>query len=56
MANLSSPHIVIIGNPVDGFTHYGPFADWEAATDWVESLSDCDWWIAPLEPADPTPV
>lgn len=45
----TAPHIVIIGDPVDGFRYYGPFPNWDEASDWTETdCRDCDWWIAPL--------
>lgn len=55
MTDQSALHIVITGNPVDGFTYHGPFADFDAASDWTEgeSAADCDWWIAPLEAVAP---
>lgn len=46
-------HIVIIGNPVDGFTHYGPFDDAAVATDWADEYVQADkygldWWVVDL--------
>lgn len=40
-------HIVIVGNPVDGFRYFGPFKTWQDAADATENLDD-DWFIAPL--------
>ena len=57
MADLSSPHIVITGNPVDGCQYHGPFTDYNAASDFTEGAAcrDCsDWWIAPI--ASGTPI
>lgn len=60
MANLEEeeditlkPHIVITGNPGNGFTFHGPFSTFIAAADHMEAESDeyeNDWWIAPLHP------
>lgn len=44
------PHIIITGNPVEGFTYIGPF---ESAVDAAEHGNTDpeleEWWIAPLE-------
>lgn len=46
-------HILIVGNPVDGFAYRGPFACSEDAIAFAERSSRCDeWWIAMLEGAD----
>lgn len=47
-------HIVIIGNPVDGFQYIGPFKTGEDAIAWADRDADidADWWIAPLEAKD----
>lgn len=45
---MGKPLIVIMGNPVDGFTFTGPFTDTDDATDWVDTYGD-DWWTAPLD-------
>ena len=38
--------IVVIGNPIDGVTHYGPFDDSEDADRYAESLeTDDTWWV-----------
>lgn len=47
-----TPIIVVTGNPVDGFTFYGPT---QANSDEVGFLTDIvldgqDWWYAPLIP------
>lgn len=43
-------HIIIHGNPVDGFSYIGPFPNSEAAVDHAENERLAgDWWIAPLE-------
>lgn len=53
-AEVLKPHIVITGNPVQGFFFYGPFQSETEAVDWAErEQSDFEWWIAPLqEPTD----
>lgn len=42
-------HIVLVGNPVDGFSFFGPFTTSDEAATWAEAapLND-DWWVAPL--------
>lgn len=44
-------HIIIHGNPVDGFGYVGPFEDATAAAEAGnhDPHLDPDWWIAPLE-------
>jgi hypothetical protein len=45
---------VVIGNPIDGITVYGPFETLEDACSWGETItsSDGDWW--PTSLVDPT--
>jgi hypothetical protein len=43
--------IVIIGDPVGGFTFTGPFASYEAAEQWAGGHQDS--WTAFLEPPNP---
>jgi hypothetical protein len=47
-------HIIIIGNPVDGFEYIGPFKTGEDAVAWANQDANIDgeWWIAPLEAKD----
>ena len=55
LALLNNPHIVIVGNPVAGFTYHGPFIDHDAASEFTEGVAykfDADWLIAPLHPAE----
>lgn len=40
-------HIVVIGNPVDGYSFYGPFEDSEDACEFAEANLD-EWWLADL--------
>ena len=43
-------HIVIMGNPVDGFTHIGPFECWEDANKYCEDdPSPFDMWVVLLQ-------
>ena len=44
-------HIVVTGNPVDGFNYIGPFKTADDAIEWADAKSDLegDWWIAALE-------
>jgi hypothetical protein len=44
-------HLVMVGNPFDGLTPYGPFPDYDTALKFVqENLEggDTEWWIAAL--------
>jgi len=41
-------HIVVKGNPVDGFTFFGPYKTHEHAMSAGDSV-DTEWWAAPLE-------
>ncbi|WP_019584158.1 hypothetical protein [Thioalkalivibrio sp. ALE16] len=45
--NDISPAILIVGNPVDGLSHIGPFADTEAANEYGDGLDE-DWWVVTL--------
>jgi hypothetical protein len=41
--------IVITGNPLDGFNHYGPFNTLDEALRWGEDYyAGGDWWITKL--------
>lgn len=46
-----SEHILVTGNPVDGFRFLGPFPTVADASLYPDGLIrfDDDWWIAPLE-------
>ena len=42
--------IVVMGNPVDGFTHIGPFEFWEDANKYCEDdPSPFDMWVVMLQ-------
>lgn len=42
-------YTVVTGNPVDGFTFYGPFTDPEDANEWADdNLRNLDWWVIPI--------
>lgn len=41
------PTILVTGNPVDGFTFIGPYANADEAID--DAPCDSDWWTAPLD-------
>jgi hypothetical protein len=45
---VREPHVVVIGNPGDGFTIMGPFWTYEAAHARAERVVD-DWWVVPLD-------
>jgi len=45
--DLPENHVVIVGNPADGFSFYGPFDTAEAAHEAADCAFD-DWWIARL--------
>lgn len=51
--------IIIHGNPIHGFSYYGPFEDEDAACNWVEYSAvghreiTGDWWISPLNVVGP---
>jgi hypothetical protein len=40
-------HVVIVGNPIDGFEIYGPFENEEEAFEYEESV-DTSCWSMPL--------
>ena len=44
-----TPYIAVLGNPIDGFTHYGPFETQNDAIDWaVVNGTNLEWWTTPL--------
>lgn len=49
--------ILVLGNPVDGFTFFGPFENTEAAVDHGNTrIRTTNWWAANLiEPPKPKP-
>lgn len=48
---LMKPHIIVTGNPVDGFFFYGPYPDFYEAQKAAEKEKENQeyWWIAPIE-------
>lgn len=46
------PHIIIVGNPVDGLRFFGPFPNGGAAVDWAGDNVDggSEWWAAQITP------
>lgn len=40
--------VLLVGNPIDGLTLYGPFHDEEALSREAETIADSDWWSAKL--------
>lgn len=50
----NTPHIVIIGNPVEGLEFIGPFASNVEAAAYGNADGNIggDWWIAALQPKD----
>ncbi len=51
---MSTKHIIVVGNPVDGLRFYGPFSDAESACSYADlelsdgSLEWFEWWVAPI--------
>lgn len=44
------PWVVIVGSPMSGFTYHGPYADWDDAERFGESVvGEREFWIAPLQ-------
>lgn len=49
--SLESPHILVSGNPIDGFSYIGPFPDYASAHAYAEAeLRDEEWWLVALQP------
>lgn len=42
-------HIIIDGNPVDGFTFTGPYDSMDDAIAAGEANRGIEWWVAPLD-------
>jgi hypothetical protein len=50
---MNTKHIVITGNPVDGFNHFGPFDGPEDASAWAEvQRFDWEYWVTELTAAE----
>jgi len=45
---LTGMHIIITGNPVEGFSYVGPFTTGEDAMQHGAEWLSTDWWIARL--------
>ena len=50
---MSRQRILVIGNPMNGFTFVGPFETENAAVDFAETDPEIkqmvEWWVAPLD-------
>lgn len=43
------PHVIVIGNPIEGIKLIGPFDNFTAAADAAEATCiDDDWWLTPI--------
>lgn len=40
------PHVVLVGNPIDGMRLIGPFPDGTTAVDWASEHTDDDTWLS----------
>lgn len=48
-----NPAVIIVGNPCDGFTLFGPFRTSQEANDWADGereLSNAEWWVSTMTP------
>lgn len=51
--NAHLPHVIVQGNPMDGFTFTGPFLGPLSAVEHADNEKlDGEWWVAPLHPAE----
>lgn len=41
-------YIVIVGNPVQGFSYVGPYDDPNDAAEAALEYSEADWWVSKL--------
>ena len=48
------PHVIIVGNPVDGLETYGPFRNAVEACEFGNTDADLpdEWWIMPVHPVE----
>ena len=46
---LAVSYIVVSGNPVNGFSYFGPFIDAGAALAWAKDAIAEAWWVTKLE-------
>lgn len=49
MSMLINGYIVVAGNPINGFSYFGPFADSDAALAWARASIEVEWWAVKLE-------
>lgn len=48
------PHVIMTGNPVDGFHLIGPFDNFAEGLSYAEKEDrhlTADWWLVPVHPA-----
>lgn len=45
-------HVVIVGNPFDGMTVYGPFTSWDEAATWGGLGDGGDWYVLAMTAPD----
>lgn len=46
---MDSTHIIMNGDPEEGFTFYGPFGSADEAVEWGERHEGMtSWWVVPL--------
>ena len=44
-------HVIVIGDPIEGFCIVGPFKTCVDAIEWaLACLGNADWWATPLAP------
>ena len=44
---MSNSHVVIVGNPVDGISIFGPFDSFDEAHNWAIGIHE--YWITSME-------
>lgn len=45
---MSTPQVIMTGNPIDGFQVYGPFTSPEEAAKFTDSIDGIELWVLPV--------
>lgn len=46
---MKDAHVIVVGNPADGFSFIGPFYDADSIEEYSFKLKDEEWWLVDLK-------
>jgi hypothetical protein len=51
---VRTPAVIVSGNPIDGFSFYGPFLNASEANNWGDSEmnANSEWWVSDMTPQE----